>query len=81
MIARTNRMVLLTIAALLMGFIIFSLGRLFGEAFLLNRGTFFATVVLPVIGWASVGWLVAQALQTRYRLGRLETQVAAEITE
>tara|TARA_Y100000310_G_scaffold341949_1_gene443039 strand:+ start:11452 stop:11697 length:246 start_codon:yes stop_codon:yes gene_type:complete len=81
MIARINRMALLTIVTLLVGFIIFSLGRFFGEAFLLNRGTFFATVVLPVTGWAFVGWVVARALQTRYRLDRLETQVTAEITE
>jgi hypothetical protein len=33
-----------------------------------------ADIILPVIGWASVGWVVASTFQTRYRLNRLEAQ-------
>jgi hypothetical protein len=40
-----------------------------------------ADIVLPVIGWGSVGWVVATTFQTRYRLRRLEAQVSPETPE
>jgi len=40
-----------------------------------------ADIVLPVMGWASVGWVVAMTFQTRYRLARLESQSGQEVPE